>query len=81
MSKLNELIEKVQKETDTIVMCNASTFGDTIENCMPYDELEDCETLRDLSNYLQDFIYNLEDVTERIYKFIKVLNDIDNECD
>lgn len=77
---MKEIKKKIQEKIDTFGIGRASAIvGDCIVDCQPYEELEDCETVEDIKDWLENYQLNIDDVKQDLQDFNDILEELSNE--
>ena len=50
-----------------------------IINCQPYDELEDCETIEEIQDWLVNYQLNIDDAKQELQDFNDILEKLYDE--
>lgn len=66
--------KEIQEKIDSFVIGRASTqAGDCIVGCQPYEELEYCETVEEIKDWLENYQLNINDAKQEFQDFNDIL--------
>lgn len=72
--------KEIQEKIDSFVIGRASTqAGDCIVDCQPHEELEDCETVEEIKDWLENYQLNIDDAKQELQDFNDILEELSNE--
>lgn len=72
--------KEIQEKIDSFVIGRASTqAGDCIVGCQPYEELEDCETVEQIKDWLENYQLNIDDTKQELQDFNDILEKLSND--
>ena len=75
---MKEIKRKFKKKIDTFVIGRASAIIDCIVDCQPYEELEDCETVEEIKDWLENYQLNIDDAKQDLQDFNDILEELSN---
>lgn len=73
---MKEIKKKIQEKIDTFVIGRASAI---VSDCQPYEELEDCETVEEIKDWLENYQLNIDDAKQDLQDFNDILEELSNE--
>ena len=77
---MEEIKKEIQEKIDSFVIGRASTqAGDCIVGCQPYEELEDCETVEEIKDWLENYQLNINDAKQELQNFNDILEILSDE--
>lgn len=77
---MKEIKKKIQEKIDTFVIGRALTIvGDCIIDCQPYEELEDCETVEEIKDWLENYQFNIDDAKQELQDFNDILEEMNSK--
>lgn len=77
---MREIKKEIQEKIDSFVIGRASTqVGDCIVDCQPYEELEDCETVEQIKDWLENYQLNIDDTKQELQDFNDILEKLSND--
>lgn len=72
---MDKIKKNVKKEIDSFAITNSNVM-DTITNSEPYYSLDDCETVDEIIEYLDDYQFNIENAKQSLQDFNDILEDL-----
>lgn len=76
---MKEIKKKIQEKIDAFVIGRALAIGDCIVDCQPYGELEDCETVDEIKDWLENYQLNIDDAKQELQDFNDILEEINRK--
>lgn len=78
MKNLDYIKENIQQKIDKFTIVNTNTT-DCIIDCQPYEELEDCETVEEIKDWLENYQLNIDDAKQELQDFNDILEEINSK--
>ena len=70
--KLKDIKNNIKYAIDNFTIVNFNT-ADCITDCQPYEELEDCETVEEIKDWLENYQLNIDDAGQKLQDFNDIL--------
>ena len=78
MRNLKDIKDNIKIKLYNFVIVN-SNIANCIDDCHPYEELEDCETVGEIQDWLENYQSNIDDAKQELQYFNDILEELNNE--
>lgn len=78
MKNLKDIKNNIKFEIDKFTIVNSNTMYCIID-CQPYEELEDCETIEEIRDWVENYQLNIDDAKQELQDFNDILEELNSE--